>query len=126
MIQESLPPLLHPTNILMGSNKKVGVEEDDIPDYDASDLPIVPRDEEPYGQLVSDKFNNFFDLVGNVSKKSSENVSENVSESDLSEWELVWCELDRGLILSKLDNATVSSNKWLQSFTKLNGTNFLL
>jgi hypothetical protein len=78
MIQESLPPLLHPTNILMGSNKKVGVEEDDIPDYDASDLPIVPRDEEPYGQLVSDKFNNFFDLVGNVSKKSSENVSENI------------------------------------------------
>ena len=78
-IQKSMPPMLHPTNILMGHEKKPGVNLNEPPDYDASGLPIVPRDEEPYGSMVQRKFDNFINTIDSVSRKSAEKIQENIT-----------------------------------------------
>jgi len=77
-IAAAMPPMLHPTNILAGHNQKAGVNPDDTPEYDASELPLIGRDEEPYGELVQDKFDGFFNSVEKVATKSAEKVESNI------------------------------------------------
>lgn len=77
-IAAAMPPMLHPTNILAGHNQKAGVNPDDTPEYDASELPLIGRDEEPYGELVQNKFDGFFNSIEKVATKSAEKVESNI------------------------------------------------
>lgn len=70
-------PLLHPTRILAGADKKIEAG-DDIPTYNASTTPIIDRDVEPFREMTETKFKSIGDGVGASAKGSMETISRNI------------------------------------------------